>query len=159
MRPCGALENQTRPPVAPRPASGPIESLNHSNPNRSIGQWRPSALPLPLRLTTKKEPLEVLPPRVHTGVGARHALFPSDWLFGAWTNLSIHPAFCFGCQFPDAIHHPRFTAEEKFRPHSRAFATIPDRNLLSEASLPGSVRTCRYGRATHGVDPPTRITL
>jgi hypothetical protein len=107
----------------------------------------------------KKEPLEVLPPRVHTGVGARHALFPSDWLFGAWTNLSIHPAFCFGCQFPDAIHHPRFTAEEKFRPHSRAFATIPDRNLLSEASLPGSVRTCRYGRATHGVDPPTRITL
>jgi hypothetical protein len=62
----------------------------------------------------KKEPLEVLPPRVHTGVGVRHALFPSDWLFGAWTNLSIHPAFSFGCQFPDAIHRPRFTAQEKF---------------------------------------------
>ncbi|HBZ84141.1 MAG TPA: hypothetical protein DEO44_00175 [Verrucomicrobia subdivision 6 bacterium] len=111
------------------------------------------------RSTKKKEPLEVLPPRVHTGVGVRHALFPSDWLFGAWTNLSIHPAFSFGCQFPDAIHRPRFTAQEKFRPHSRAAATIPDRDLLSEASLPGSVRTCRYGRATHGVDPPTRITL
>jgi hypothetical protein len=62
----------------------------------------------------KKEPLEVLPPRVHTGVGVRHALFPSDWLFGAWTNLSIHPAFSFGCQFPDAIHRPRFTAQEEF---------------------------------------------
>jgi hypothetical protein len=91
----------------------------------------------------KKEPLGVLPPRVHTGVGARHALFPIDWLFGAWTNLSTHPAFCFGCQFPDAIHHPRFTAGEKFRPHSRAATTIPDRSLLSEASLPGSVLTCR----------------
>ncbi|NCX47268.1 MAG: hypothetical protein EBW82_01395, partial [Verrucomicrobia bacterium] len=45
--------------------------------------------------SAKKEPLEVLPPRVHTGVGVRHALFPSDWLFGAWTNLSIHPAFSF----------------------------------------------------------------
>jgi hypothetical protein len=64
--------------------------------------------------STKKEPLEVLPPRVHTGVGVRHALFPSDWLFGAWTNLSIHPAFSFGCQFPDAIHRPRFTAQEEF---------------------------------------------
>jgi hypothetical protein len=64
--------------------------------------------------TQKKEPLEVLPPRVHTGVGVRHALFPSDWLFGAWTNLSIHPAFSFGCQFPDAIHRPRFTAQEEF---------------------------------------------
>ena len=95
------------------------------------------------RATPKKEPLGVLPPRVHTGVGARHALFPIDWLFGAWTNLSTHPAFCFGCQFPDAIHHPRFTAGEKFRPHSRAAATIPDRSLLSEASLPGSVLTCR----------------
>ena len=117
----------------------------------------PNSLPSPPH--TKKEPLEVLPPRVHTGVGARHALFPSDWLFGAWTNLSIHPAFSFGCQFPDAIHRPRFTARAKFRPHSRAATTIPDRDLLSEASLPGSVRTCRYGRATHGVDPPTRITL
>ena len=112
----------------------------------------------PKRFGQKKEPLEVLPPRVHTGVGVRHSLFPSDWLFGAWTNLSIHPAFSFGCQFPDAIHRPRFTARAKFRPHSRAATTIPDRDLLSEASLPGSVRTCRYGRATHGVDPPTRIT-
>jgi len=47
-------------------------------------------------------------------VGVRHSLFPSDWLFGAWTNLSIHPAFSFGCQFPDAIHRPRFTAQEEF---------------------------------------------
>ena len=108
---------------------------------------------------TKKEPLGVLPPRVHTGVGVRHALFPIDWPFGAWTHLSTDPAFCFGCQFPDAIHHPRFTAGEKFRPHSRAATTIPDRRLLSEASLPGSVLACRQGRATHGVDLPTRITL
>lgn len=111
------------------------------------------------RFGQKKEPLEVLPPRVHTGVGVRHALFPIDWLFGAWTCLSTHPASSFGCQFPDAIHRPRVTAGEKFRPHSRAAATIPDRSLLSEASLLGSVRTCRHGRAKHGVDSPTRITL
>ncbi len=107
----------------------------------------------------KKEPLEVLPPRVHTGVGVRHALFPIDWLFGAWTCLSTDPASSFGCQFPDAIHRPRVTAGETFRPHSRAATTIPDRSLLSEASLLGSVRTCRHGRAKHGVDSPTRITL
>jgi len=92
-------------------------------------------------------------------VGVRHALFPIDWLFGAWTCLSTNPASSFGYQFPDAIHRPRVTAGEKFRPHSRAAATIPDRSLLSEASLLGSVRTCRHGRAKHGVDSPTRITL
>jgi hypothetical protein len=92
-------------------------------------------------------------------VGVRHALFPIDWLFGAWTCLSTDPASSFGCQFPDAIHRPRVTAGEKFRPHSRAATTIPDRSLLSEASLLGSVRTCRHGRAKHGVDSPTRITL
>jgi len=73
-------------------------------------------------------------------VGVRHALFPIDWLFGAWTCLSTDPTSSFGCQFPDAIHRPRVTAGEKFRPHSRAATTIPDRSLLSEASLLGSVR-------------------
>ena len=59
----------------------------------------------------------------------------------------------------EADLRPRVTAGEKFRPHSRAATTIPDRSLLSEASLLGSVRTCRHGRAKHGVDSPTRITL
>ena len=79
--------------------------------------------------------------------------------------LAPGPISRFILLFPSAASSPTlFTAHasrrrRSLRPHSRAAATIPDRDLLSEASLPGSVRTCRYGRATHGVDPPTRITL
>lgn len=74
------------------------------------------------------------------GVGVRHALFPGGTRFGAL-------AFAGGV-LPDAT----LRGMRMFRSHGGTVLTVAGRDLLSEASSPGSDAPCRERRAGRGVD-------
>jgi hypothetical protein len=74
------------------------------------------------------------------GLGVRHALFPDRTRLGAL-------AFA-GCVLPDAT----LRGMRMFRSHGGTVLTVAGRDLLSEASAPGSVAPCRERHAGRGAD-------
>jgi len=76
------------------------------------------------------------------GVGVRHALFPDGTRLGAL-------AFAGGV-LPDAT----LRGMRMSRSHGGTVLTVAGRDLLSEASSPGSDAPCRERRAGHGADTP-----
>ena len=74
------------------------------------------------------------------GVGVRHALFPGGTRLGAL-------AFAGGV-LPDAT----LRGMRMFRSHGGTVLTVAGRDLLSEASAPGSDAPCRERRAGRGAD-------
>jgi len=76
------------------------------------------------------------------GVGVRHSLFPGRTRLGAL-------AFA-GCVLPDAT----LRGMRMFRSHGGTVLTVAGRDLLSEASAPGSVAPCRERHAGRGADTP-----
>ena len=76
------------------------------------------------------------------GVGVRHALFPGG------TRLDAL-AFAGGV-LPDAT----LRGMRMFRSHGGTVLTVAGRDLLSEASAPGSDAPCRERRAGRGADTP-----
>jgi len=76
------------------------------------------------------------------GVGVRHALFPFGTRLGAL-------AFAGGV-LPDATLRGR----RMFRSHGGTVLAVAGRDLLSEASAPGSDVPCRDRLAERGADTP-----
>lgn len=76
------------------------------------------------------------------GVGVRHTLFPGGTRLGA---LAVA-----GGVLPDAT----LRGTRMFRSHGGTVLTVAGRDLLSEASTPGSDTPCREWRAGRGVDTP-----
>ena len=76
------------------------------------------------------------------GVGVRHALFPGGTCLGTL-------AFA-GDVLPDAT----LRGMRMSRSHGGTVLTVTGRDLLSEASSPGSDAPCRERRAGRGADTP-----
>ena len=81
------------------------------------------------------------------GVGVRHTLFPGGTLFDAL-------AFA-GVVLPDAT----LRGMRMSRSHGGTVLTVAGRDLLSEASMPGSVAPCRERHAGPGADTPAIFTV
>lgn len=81
------------------------------------------------------------------GVGVRHALFPGG------TRLDAL-AFAGGV-LPDAT----LRGMRMFRSHGGTVLTVAGRDLLSEASAPGSDAPCRERRAGRGADTPATFVF
>src|ERR1051325_1148716 len=81
------------------------------------------------------------------GVGVRHALFPGGTRLGAL-------AFAGGV-LPDAT----LRGMRMFRSHGGTVLTVAGRDLLSEASAPGSDAPCRERCAGRGADTPATFVL
>lgn len=81
------------------------------------------------------------------GVGVRHALFPD----GTHWALSLSRAVC--------SPTPLSAARRMSRSHGGTVPAVAGRNLLSEASSPGSDISCRRRHAGRGADTPARFAL